>query len=249
MNDNSPPTLWSNALTHILHSSVAASAAEITTLPIATIKTNYQNTNGKSISLLTRQIWAHHGLLGFYNSSWIAMLSQVLSTTAKYTWYSTLKQYTPNKFVAGGIAGALTSVITHPLDVVKVHQQMHTPFLPELRKFGFSLFYRGYTKTLSKYTISSIFYYPLYDTFRSNFSPIPAAVLSSTFSTFIIQPIDYMKIRHINNQPWFHGFSPKPYFKGTTLNLARSVPQFTVTMMIIEWMQGLPTDSEIFNDY
>ncbi len=227
-----------SALTHILYSSVAASAAEITTLPIATVKTNYQNTIRQSIPTLTRQIWAHHGFRGFYNSSWIAMSSQVLSTTSKYTWYNVLKHQVPNKFVAGGIAGALASVITHPLDVIKVHQQMHTPFLPELRRLGPSLFYRGYSKTFSKYTISSVFYYPLYDTFNTYMSTIPAALLSSIFSTLLIQPIDYMKIRHINGQPWFHGYSPIPYFKGTTLNLARAVPQFTIAMAIIEWLRG-----------
>lgn len=226
-------------VTNLAHSASAAAVAELITLPITTIKTNYQNST-ETIPQVVSRIWGQHGMRGFYNSSGVAMVSQVTSTAAKYTWYCALNEYVSNRFLAGTMAGALTSFLTHPMDVVKVHQQMHTPLWPRLQEVGPSLLYRGYSKTLSKYAISSTFYFPLYDTMQEHTPPMLAAIISATVSTLIIQPIDYMKIRHIDGQPWFHGWSPRPYFRGVGLNLARSVPQFTLVMAIIEGLKESP---------
>jgi hypothetical protein len=222
---------------HIINSAVATSIAEVATIPIATIKTNYQNTDRIPARVIIRNIWAQHGLRGFYNSSGWAMASQVLSTSAKYTWYQTLTDYVPNKFVAGGMAGVMASIMTHPVDVIKIHQQMHTPFLPQLKLIGPSILYRGYSKTLAKYIIGSIFYFPLYDTFTNYMHPNMAAMTSAVLSTILIQPIDYMKIRQVYGQPFFSGWNPHPYFKGLSLNLIRAVPHFTITMGMIEYFR------------
>lgn len=222
---------------HIINSAVATSVAEVITLPIATVRTNYQNTDKIPIRQIIHQIWSQHGVKGFYNSSGWAIASQVLSTSAKYTWYQTLTEYIPNKFVAGGIAGVMASLMTHPVDVIKIHQQMHTPFLPELQSIGPSLLYRGYSKTLVKYVIGSIFYFPLYHTFTDYVHPNMAAAMSATLSAICIQPIDYMKSRQVYGQPFFCGYHPRPYFKGLGLNLMRTVPHFTITMAIIEYFK------------
>lgn len=128
--------------------------------------------------------------------------------------------------------------MTNPIDVIKIHYQMHTPFVPEFKKYGFGLFYRGYSKTFAKSSIGSVCFLPLYDMFNSHIgNSSTSAMLSAVISTSIMQPIDYMKTRHIYGQSFFSGWSPKPYFKGLTLNLARVVPHFVVTMTLIDWIR------------
>lgn len=249
---------------HIIVSAMSSCIAEISTLPLCTLKTNYQNTENISITQTFRSIWNKYGIRGFYNASGWAISSQMLSTTTKYTWYQTLKDTIPNKFIAGGISGILASLMTHPFDVIKIHYQMHTPFTPELRKYGLKLFYRGYSKTLIKSSLGSVCFFPLYDMFNSytNNSFI-ASILSATVSTTIMQPIDYMKTRQIYGNFIFFKQSPlttlsnlfqhksqhthtyslyhhiNPCFKGLTLNLSRVVPHFVITMMSIEGLNKL----------
>jgi hypothetical protein len=223
---------------HIVASATATCIAEFATLPLCTLKANYQNTNSTSISETSSRIWNRHGIKGFYKASGWAITSQTLSTATKYTLYQSLKDYTSNNFVAGAMSGALSSLITHPVDVVKIHYQMHTPFRPELNKYGPMLFYRGYSKTLSKSIIGSLCFFPLYDMFNTYFNnPLIASMGSAVVSTTIMHPLDYMKTRHIYGKPYFTGWNPRTYFKGISLNLARVVPHFMITMSLIEYFK------------
>ena len=197
-----------------------------------------------------------YGVKGFYNASGWAISSQIISTTTKYTLYRRIEHNMPNKFIAGGIAGFIGSLMTHPFDVLKIHFQMHTPFIPELRKEGVKLLYRGYSKSLTKAIGGSTLFLPLYDKFNdfygknqyvlayTNSGPViagMAAISSSIISTTIMQPVDYMKTRHVMNNNYKHVtryyISPshiKPYFRGLSLNLSRVVPHFGITMTIIK---------------
>lgn len=224
-----------SSLDNIIASASATCVAELATLPFCTLKTNYQNTTNSSISEISRRIWNQHGARGFYNASTWAISSQVLSTTSKYTIYQEIKEYAPNKFAAGAITGVMASCITHPFDVLKIHAQMHKPFIPELRAVGPLLFYRGYSKTASKSLIGSSCFFPIYDTaYHHTNNPVYSALISAVASTIIMQPVDYMKTRHIFGQSYFSGWNPRPYFKGLSLNMARIVPHFVITMTLIE---------------
>lgn len=220
---------------HMVRSAIGSGVAELITLPICTLKTVYQNTNSNSILATMYNIKSKYGIRGFYNGSMAAIFSQVLSTSTKYTWYQTLKNIIPNIFVAGVMSGILACSMTHPIDVVKIHVQMNTPLIPEIRKHGPLLFYRGFSKTLVKSSIGSGLFFPLYDFFKKRTDNyITASLFSALISTTILQPVDYMKIRHIYGLPFFSGWHPKPYFKGLSLNLGRVVPHFIITMSIIE---------------
>lgn len=226
---------------HIVSAAIATAVAEVTTIPLYTLKTNFQNTTADNIRQAFQSIWKSHGIKGFYNASGWAIGSQVLSTSSKYTLYRYLQPYTPNNFVAGCLGGILTSLMTHPIDVVKIHSQMHTPFLPELNKVGPSIFYRGYSKSFSKSAVGSLFYYPLYDLFNTQLhNPTQAAILSAISSTIILQPFDYLKTRHVYNQQFHY----TQLFRGLILNLFRVVPHFTITMVLIDHFKSrlMPVD-------
>lgn len=245
---------------HIISSSIAACIAEVVTLPICTIKTNHQNTENKKITTVVHEIWKTRGIRGFYNASLWAMFSQTLSTTTKYTLYNQLKpmiekdnvdpiSQITRRAIAGATSGALSSLLTHPFDVLKIHSQMNKPFSVAFKETGFKIFYRGYSKTFSKSVIGSIFFYPIYDTSKEIINNnvkiendilknILASLLSATISTTLMQPLDYMKTRHIYGNTYKHSlYRIDGYFKGLSLNLFRIIPHFTITMTSIEFIK------------
>nr|QYA18776.1 mitochondrial aspartate/glutamate carrier protein Aralar/Citrin [Clandestinovirus] len=231
-------------LVNLLHSAIATTIAEFATLPICTVKTNYQNTSGITIGGTIRKIYKQDGIVGFYRASLPTIGSQVVSTSSKFMLYRMLEDlnlpYT-NKITNGIMAGITSSLVTHPMDYVKVHWQMNKPVRKEIAEQGPRVLYRGYSKTVSKVVLSSSLFFPLYDTFATwlkgmnveHWASI-SAFGSSFVSTLIMHPIDYLKTRHIYAQPLYQGFNPKIYYKGVTLNLARVVPHFTMVMTIVE---------------
>lgn len=230
------------SLNNFYSSLIGTGIAEIITLPICTLKTNFQNSNHQSIKELTKKIYLKHGIKAFYNASFPAIAGQMISTSTKYTIYKYLtsneKNPIKNRFVNGMIGGITSSLMTHPLDVIKVHLQMNYNFTSELKKEGFKLFYRGYSKTFTKIAISSSCFFPIYDTI---FDKIPNPLISSTVSGFIsaiiMHPVDYLKTRHMSGKPLYQGYNPLVYYKGLTLNLLRIVPHFIITMTTIEYLK------------
>ena len=195
----------------------------------------------------------------------------MFSTSAKYTSYSYLnntKIISHNKIINGVISGVASTLITHPIDVIKIHMQMSKPFLPELKLYGLPIFYRGYSKSFSKICISSALFFPLYDyinnilmvkigtnnpsidSFGKNFcyeetkihqqynsinKSLIASFFSATISTIIMHPIDFLKVRHVYNQPLYIGYNLILYYKGLSLNLTRIVPHFMIVMTMIDF--------------
>lgn len=230
-------SVWDN----IINSAIASSVAEITTLPMCTIKTHCQNTNNKSMRDTIKKIYKDGGFFAFYRASFPAFSSQIFSTSSKYAAYRYLnetKYISSHKMINGLLAGVATSIVTHPLDTIKVHLQMNTPFIPELKKNGYRLFYRGYSKTFSKVCISSCLFFPLYDYVNAKLNnAFLASFLTSIISTTIMHPIDYLKTRHIYGLQLYQGWNPKLYYTGLTMNLMRIIPNFTIIMTIIDYLE------------
>lgn len=234
---------------NVLFSGAATLIAELATLPICTIKTNYQNTSSNSILETIGVIYKRHGIRTFFAASLPAIGAQMLSTASKFTIYEYLKE---NRFLElkdhamlssmknGAISGVISSLMTHPLDVIRVAWQMDVKITPQLRQLGPMLFYRGYSKTLSKVLVASSLFFPIYDRCKKEInSPILASCISAVISTSMMQPIDYMKTRHLSGlNPW-NGFKVFNYYKGLSLNLIRIVPHFTITMTMIELLKSL----------
>jgi hypothetical protein len=224
----------------VINSATATCVAEIVTLPICTLKTVYQNTNSKSIIETAKNIYVKTGIAGFYKASVPAIMSQMFSTSSKYTFYKKLEDanlpYT-NKIVNGLLSGIMASIFTHPIDVVKIHWQMNDSLKQGIKENGLGVFYRGYSKTLSKVSMGSALFFPLTDHFKQTTDNIMLASLYAGFvSTLIIHPLDYLKTRHIYNQPLFQGFNPMFYYKGLTLNMMRILPHFVIVMTGIDVM-------------
>lgn len=227
-----------NTKNNLFISATSASFAELITLPICTIKTNYQNTESKSIKDTITNMYRNHGIKGFYKASIPSIGGQALSTSSKYTLYRYFESHNhllPNKVFNAVLAGILSSLVTHPIDAIKVHKQMNVNILPII-KINPLVLYRGYSKTFSKILVSSSLFLPLYDTLNKYYNPMLASFGSAIISTCIMHPIDYLKTRHIYGLPLYSGINPISYYKGIGLNLARIVPHFTIMMTMISYL-------------
>ena len=113
--------------------------AEIITLPICTVKTNFQTGNFNNIKSAYNYIYQNYGIKGFYDAKLSAIASQTISTTSKFFFYNVIKDYRKtnskdliNNAVNGAIGGILGSLFSHPIDVIKVEQQRQIKFMIKL---------------------------------------------------------------------------------------------------------------------
>lgn len=266
----SDPQLISNPIfQHLIASAVGSGVAECLTLPICTVKTNYQNCDQKrSVRQIIQQLYRDGGIRSFWKASLPAIGGQVVSSSSKYVMYNyisnlklpyfetignrlwwsrmpysekiasfILKLDTPytNYVLNGVISGVLSTLMTHPLDVIKIHWQMRKSILETIKNDGMSVFYRGYSKSVGKTMIASSMFLPIYDWVKSqSYHPVVASAVSSVISTTVMHPMDYWKTRQIYGLSFWQGWNPRPYFKGLPLNLARVIPHFMIMMNIIE---------------
>jgi len=224
---------------NIISAALGTTIAEVFTLPVCTIKTNFQNTNSDSIYKTTQQIYLRGGIRAFYNASIPAIFGQVFSTTSKYTLYRYLDENNDypikNKFLNGMTAGVITSIITHPLDVIKIHIQMNESVYKQIQKNGMMLLYRGYSKTFIKIASSSSIFFPIYDNLQKKINnPFISSITSGFVATLIMHPLDYLKTRQMAGLSLYNGYNILTYYKGLSLNMMRIVPHFVITMNIIE---------------
>ncbi len=227
----------------ILSSSTGTLLAELVTLPICTVKTIYQNNPQHTIKDSIKNIYSNSGYKGFIQASGPAILSQVVSTSSKYTIYEMIKNYRgtcnddfTNSSINGMTSGILGSLITHPLDVWKNYKQRNECFSKSLVASSnkSSFLYSGYLGALGKNVTLYSMLFPLNDYYRSKFDNILiSAPLTTITISFFIQPFDYYKVVKMANNK-----ATKP-FRGLSLMLARSLPHFMITMWATERIQEL----------
>lgn len=246
----------------LIASAISTTAAEILTLPICTLKTVYinnQNINpNQSLKSVIKDIYNQRGIRAFYAASLPAISNQVISSSTKYFGYryfgnllgnNTYLDKTRNSI----FAGVLSSIITHPLDVIRIYIQMNDSLKNQIKQNGYKILYRGYDKTFTKVLIGSCTFFPLFDLYRelipnilfkiyqddkynseTNISLLLSSLFSGITSTILMHPIDYLKTRNIYNLPLFAGFNPLLYYRGLSLNLLRIVPHFMIMMTLTE---------------
>lgn len=214
--------------------------AEIITLPICTIKTVYQNNNLTTKNTI-KNIYSQNGIKGFFLASTPAIISQISSTTSKFTIYeyiknkrNTSKSDILNNSINGGISGVLGSLLTHPIDVWKNFNQRNENYKKFLLNKDLSLIkklYQGYSGSISKNIVLYSCLYPINDYYNSHFkSTLISAPLTSITVSFIIQPFDYYKTIKIAKGDKIKVSFKNNFFRGFHLMLLRSIPHFMLTM-------------------
>jgi len=226
---------------YVINNMIASSIAEIITLPLCTIKTNHQVENNRFLKDTILQIYQKHKFIGFYQASFPAILSQVMSTTTKFSFYRYLSQIRETKKndiiqnsingVLGGLAG---SVICHPIDVYKNYTQRGANYFEELRIKKHKILYQGYSQTILKNIVLYSILYPTYDYYYSKTNSSTISAIGTTITVgFITQPFDYLKTRYIAG---VYAYRIKDLYKGFGIMLMRNIPNFLITMSIINFL-------------
>lgn len=228
----------------MLASCAGTLAAEILTLPVCTTKTIYQNNKRLSVRNSIKQIYESNGVKGFFAASTPAIISQMLSTSIKFSIYEVIKKKRQtdnsdifNNSLNGMIAGLLGSFITHPLDAWKNFRQRNENYSVHLKnQTSFNTFitkglYPGFSGTIGKNVSLYATLFPLNDFYKSKFDSIyiSAPLTTLTISLFV-QPFDYYKVVKMA------GTIPTNLFRGFWLMLARNIPHFTITMGITDFI-------------
>lgn len=219
---------------------LGAGIAELITLPVSVVKTNYQCDTRATLRGTIQQIYAKHGIRGFYMSSRASLCAQTVSTSSKYVLYNFFKSLNPgtSSVIHGICSGICASVLSHPLEVIKIYQQRSQCLRTDLRLTGPKLMYRGYSKSLVRNIMVSSMLFPLYDFYTGVF---PGSVILSSFCTscsvtLILHPIDLLRTRHISLGGAFN--TDFNIYRGLHLNMLRVVPTFMITMAITEHVKA-----------
>ncbi len=233
----------------IIASLIGVTIAELVTSPISCIKTVYQsNINHLSIKDATKYIYTKHGIVGFFNATLVGTITQVSSTTVKYTIYQYLKKYNNPKNDLGlnilnnVISNILVGVCGHPLDVLIINQQNQSLKFLNFKTCDKKFWFNGLKLTLTKSILGGAVYFPVYDYFlKKNNNPILSGVITSIIGTIILHPIDLYKTRQIAlvEQVYI-----KNIFRGLAINLCRIVPHFTIMVTVIEKLKFKQNNSK-----
>lgn len=218
-------------------SALSAGIAEIFTVPVCTTKTVYQTSqNFTSIIQTFKQIYQKGGIRAFYKGTTPAFTAQVLTASLRITFYDYfIKTQQLPFFVAGIISAVLVTLVTHPLDVVRIVKQSTSGGLTGKIPF----IYTGWTKSFYKAVIGGATFLPLRSFIKEknpNLSSVQVNLLTAIISTAIITPVDYFKTAVIGNNKITSKDIIKNPFKGLSLNLLRIVPHFTVMMTVYDFL-------------
>jgi len=232
---------------NLVPSLIGTLTAEIITLPICTIKTVYQNNQThKSIRYTIKDIISNTGYKGFIQASPHAILSQLISTSTKYTFYHKIKEYRhteSNNLISnsfnGLVGGILGSFFSHPIDVCKNYTQRNKYF--DWKSLNIQLYYQGYSASIYKNAVLYSCLFPLYDYYKTKFDNIlTSSVLTTLTVSTIIQPFDYYKtVKMAGNNIKFDLTNILQFGRGFNLMLLRSIPHFFITMMVTEKIKNI----------
>jgi hypothetical protein len=233
---------------NIFSSAFGTFIAEIVTIPICTLKTVYQNNPKFTIINAYKHIYNQNSSYrGFFQASCPAIISQIISTSSKYSAYEYIKRVRGNSekddifnnSINGIIGGFVGSIVTHPFDLWKNFVQRNESYLHHLRftdSFITHGLYQGYSGSLAKNVVLYASLFPLLDFYESKTNHFWLASVATTVSvSLIIQPFDYYKVVKMGGFKFKNIQNP---MRGFTLLLARSIPHLFITMSITKYFQN-----------
>lgn len=228
---------------HIIPSVIGTLTAEIITLPICTVKTVYQNNKTLTINQTINFIIKNYGYKGFIQASYPAILSQIISTSTKYSFYKYIKEIRKtdssdilSNSINGMLGGLFGSIFSHPIDVWKNYLQRNEKF--NWKSLDIKLYYQGYTSSIYKNIVLYSCLFPIYDYFKGKFNSIYlSSVCTSLILSIIIQPFDYYKT--VKMAGYTKPFKLTDFTRGYSLMLSRSIPHFLLTMVVTEKIKNI----------
>lgn len=139
-----------------------------------------------------------------------------------------------NPILAGGLAGASQVVITTPIEYIKIQYQMNQM---DYIKFNFKNIYKGFLPCLARDMPFSAIYFPTYLYLKkNNNSSFISGLIAGIPAAYLVTPFDVIKTRIQTNLPLPTRFLD--YWKGGLWRIAKSSPQFAITLYIYEFLSN-----------
>ncbi|XP_011639433.1 mitochondrial uncoupling protein Bmcp isoform X2 [Pogonomyrmex barbatus] len=221
-----------------VYGGLASIVAELCTFPLDTTKTRLQVQGQKYDQKLARlrysgmtdallQISKQEGIKGLYSGISSAILRQATYGTIKFGTYYSLKKVASDAWATGdlvtinivcaALAGAISSAIANPTDVVKVRMQvtgetnvsLFTCFQDVYKHEGVRGLWRGVGPTAQRAAVIAAVELPIYDYTKSKCMSILGNSVSNHFvSSFVASmgsavastPIDVIRTRLMNQR-------------------------------------------------
>jgi solute carrier family 25 (mitochondrial glutamate transporter), member 18/22 len=207
-------------LSKIIDGAIAGMVGVTTTFPLDLAKTRLQNQNKlvgnqqiyKNLFQVLGGIYQKEGVRSWYkgfsvNFGMISFEKAIkLSFNDWFRSFLTSKEgvlSVPSQVVAGGLAGFFQSVVTTPMELLKIRMQVgEKNVISNIMKNGFVSFYRGWSATLLRDIPFSCCYFPIYSTLKDvqpfgggpwwNFT---SGLLSGASAGLMVTPCDVIKTR------------------------------------------------------
>jgi len=281
-------------LYHFALGVVAGIAGAVIVYPIDSVKTRVQNQrsnlDGRVVDpkyfyngyrdCLTKVV-KYNGFLSLYSGMGAVLIGVGPEKAIKLT----VNDFCRDKFadkdnnipislqaLAGGLAGASQTVVTNPLEIVKIRMQLNpgSKLIQTVSEIGLFGLYKGLPPCLLRDITFSSLYFTAYATLKKKFTDdtnnlslpytLLAGFLAGFPAAFLSTPGDVIKTRlqakpvkgvamytgTINaavNIIAHEGF--KGLFKGAGARCVRSPPQFAVTLFVYESLQRLGVEKKI----
>jgi hypothetical protein len=262
----------------LMSSGLATLAAETLTFPLCTLNTRYLAGSDRTRTIpQVYRAMRQEGVRSFYRGLSWAAASQALSTATKFALtdqlYSQLRcagylkppsptdgfDVTTMRLLMLGltpcVAGALSTVITHPLDWFKIAWQRSTQSKPELRCNIYqtvrrqpSIIYRGWSKSALKSGVGGTLWFGMYFTLREQFaySAVTASVMTGITAPILGGFLNTLKVQRTagiaSNDASTSSISSitlkiRTIYRGNSINFCRVFPHFVVTMTLTDLLR------------
>jgi hypothetical protein len=227
-----------------------SSIAEICTSPLFAIKTNYQTSKeNKTYAQIVREMYKARGIFGFYGAVFSAVLARVLSAFIKYAIYNEIKYYYSNEdndvfanMAIGCFVGVSSSVFIHPVDVITNHMQRFKKLNGDV--FQIKVLYSGFSQTVIRNLVLYSILFPVFDycKYLTNNDILLACIMTTSVSSTILQPVEYLRTRWMAQQKGdtgsilnsFKNF--KSCWKGYRINYIANTAHFSISMCIANYL-------------
>ena len=254
------------AAVEFLSGGLASIIAEIATLPADTVKVRMQIAGDKKNTFsITKDIINKEGLSALYQGLDVAVLRQALYGSFRYGLYPLLEKIIREnskgvspmfiKIAAGCGAGAISSALCNPTDLVKIRMQGNTmkeqTIMNAFRDIStnegiYALWTTGLGPTvlraavlaaveMSSYDLSRIYFVELFSLGNHSYLiPICSALVASMFSSLASCPFDLARSRVMNQQKNEKGVGLQ--YNGSIDCLVKSVKTEGVLVLWSGWI-------------
>jgi len=200
---------------------IAGWIGAICVYPIDYIKTHVQN--GTPIQNVR--------LTNIYRGSFVQLIGVGPEKAIKIYVNQLALENSINPIISGGLAGMCQVLVTNPIEYIKIQYQLSNHI--KFQDINIKKIYKGVLLCLARDIPFSAIYFPTYSYLKkSGNSSFISGLIAGIPAAYLVTPFDVIKTRIQSNLSLPTRFVD--YWKGGLWRVAKSAPQFGITLWIYE---------------